>query len=141
LPFEHLPSRRFRAMADARAVVEEFFNSLDTKSLDDHVEAMRSRVGESLLWTNSGLPTCNGMDEAEAFVRGFAAGVPFVGMQVEVIAVAVAGDTVVTERIDRFLDADGNVLASLPLAGTLVVADGKIVQWRDYFDPRQILGG
>lgn len=128
-------------MADALSVVEEFFQSLNTSSLDDHVGAMRARATDTLHWTNSGLPTCDGIDAAEAFVRGFAENLPFVGMRVEMIAAAAAGDVVVTERIDHFFASDGTVLASLPLAGTLVVRDGKIAEWRDYFDPRPLLGG
>jgi limonene-1,2-epoxide hydrolase len=43
---------------------------------------------------------------------------------------------VVTERVDHLLNPAGEVLASIPLAGTLVVRDAKIAVWRDYFDPR-----
>jgi len=49
------------------------------------------------------------------------------------------GDQVLTERIDHLDDESGNRIASLPVAGTLEVRGGKIVAWRDYFDPRPLL--
>jgi len=43
-----------------------------------------------------------------------------------------SGDTVMNERTDRF--GVGGRWVDLPVAGIFVVADGKIVLWRDYFD-------
>jgi limonene-1,2-epoxide hydrolase len=40
---------------------------------------------------------------------------------------------VLTERVDNFVLADGKQL-SLPVMGTMVIEDGKIKVWRDYFD-------
>ena len=42
------------------------------------------------------------------------------------------GDTVVTERTDRFV-MSGKTIA-LPVAGVFELRDGKIAAWRDYFD-------
>jgi limonene-1,2-epoxide hydrolase len=42
------------------------------------------------------------------------------------------GDTVLTERVDE-VTANG-VMAPVPVMGTFEVRDGRIVQWRDYFD-------
>jgi len=42
------------------------------------------------------------------------------------------GDTVFTERTDRFV-TNGKSIA-LPVAGVFEVRDGKIAAWRDYFD-------
>ena len=42
------------------------------------------------------------------------------------------GDTVFTERTDRFV-TDGKSIA-LPVAGVFELQDGKITAWRDYFD-------
>ncbi len=129
-------------MADAIATVKQFFESLDTKSLEASLEALGAAVTDDFVWKNSGLPTCVGRDAAIAFMVQFAQKLPLVGIRVEVLAIAADGDTVVTERIDHFPGADGTILASLPLAGTLeVTADGKIKAWRDYFDPRPLLGG
>ena len=128
-------------MSDARAVVEEFFTALETGSIEACAAALGDRVTDDFVWQNSGFPTQHGREAAQQFLVGFAQVIPLTGIRVENIAVAAAGSDVVTERIDHFVDADGNVLASLPLAGTLVVRDGKISAWRDYFDPRPLVGG
>ncbi len=45
---------------------------------------------------------------------------------------AATGDTVLTERVDE-VTANG-VTAAVPVMGTFVVWDGRIIAWRDYFD-------
>lgn len=56
----------------------------------------------------------------------------------EILALAVAGNKVLTERIDRFT-INGKRIA-LPVMGTFeVTADGKISAWRDYFDMQQFV--
>jgi limonene-1,2-epoxide hydrolase len=46
--------------------------------------------------------------------------------------VAANGDTVHTERLDRF--SMGGKTVELPVAGVFEIKDGKIHAWRDYFD-------
>ena len=54
----------------------------------------------------------------------------------ELRALAVSGNTVLTERVDRFT-IKGKEIA-LPVMGTFELsADGKIRAWRDYFDLAQ----
>ena len=45
---------------------------------------------------------------------------------------SVDGDTVFLERLDRHQLANG--WAELPVVGVFKVTNGKIVEWRDYFD-------
>lgn len=58
--------------------------------------------------------------------------------EVEMVNIAVNGNVVLTERIDtlggRFFKA------ALPIMGTLVVENGKITEWRDYFDWSFVMG-
>jgi limonene-1,2-epoxide hydrolase len=54
----------------------------------------------------------------------------------EILALAVAGATVLTERVDRF-EIGGKTVA-IPVMGAFeVTSDGKIRAWRDYFDMQQ----
>jgi limonene-1,2-epoxide hydrolase len=54
----------------------------------------------------------------------------------EILSLAVAGNRVLTERIDRFTIGDKKV--ELPVMGTFEMGDdGKITAWRDYFDMNQ----
>jgi limonene-1,2-epoxide hydrolase len=126
-------------MADAIATVQQFFDALDAETLDASVAGFSAAVTDDFVWQNSGFPTCEGRDAAVAFLRGFAEQLRLTGIRVETLAIAAHGDTVVTERIDHFVNGQ-QVLASLPLAGTLEVAGGRIAAWRDYFDPRPLLG-
>lgn len=126
-------------MTDPIDAVKQFFAGLDTTSIDDAAKALEASVTEDFVWENSGLPTVNGPQGGADFLRFFATKLPLVGIRVDWIAVAAAGNTVVTERVDHMVDAAGDILLSLPLAGTLEVAeDGRIKAWRDYFDPRPL---
>ena len=53
----------------------------------------------------------------------------------EIVHLAAAGNTVLTERID--LLRTGQTEALLPVMGSFDVEDGRIVAWRDYFDVAQ----
>ncbi|MNL80422.1 Epoxide hydrolase EphG [compost metagenome] len=49
------------------------------------------------------------------------------------VAIAAAGEVVLTERVDDFITEDGGRI-SIPLMGSFRVRNGEIVEWRDYFD-------
>jgi limonene-1,2-epoxide hydrolase len=50
----------------------------------------------------------------------------------QILNLAVDGNVVFTERLDRFVMGGKNV--DLPIAGVFEVENGKIKRWRDYFD-------
>jgi len=50
----------------------------------------------------------------------------------EVLHLAVAGEVVLTERIDRFVRGQDHIV--VPVMGAFEVRGGLIVHWRDYFD-------
>ena len=56
-----------------------------------------------------------------------------VAIRFEILALAVDGPHVLTERVDHFEFADDRKVA-LPVAGVFEIVDGKIRAWRDYFD-------
>lgn len=58
------------------------------------------------------------------------------GVDWEVLNIAVNDNVVLTERIDRFAMASGKHI-EMPVMGTFVVENGKITEWRDYFDLAQ----
>ena len=124
-------------MSDAITAVRRFFDGLDTASWQDGADFIAANVTDDFVWENTGLPTVKGPDAAREFYLGFAQFAPMVGVKVDWKAIAAEGATVVTERVDYMVDAAGETLIALPIAGTLeVAADGKIAAWRDYFDPR-----
>jgi limonene-1,2-epoxide hydrolase len=86
------------------------------------------------VYENVGLSKTIGPDEAITFVLAFESKLPFVTMTVDVRTILESGGVVMTERIDRFHDAQGTEIFSLPVMGVFEVVQGKIAAWRDYFD-------
>lgn len=129
-------------MTDPISVVRQFFDGLNTSSLDACCKFLAANVTDDFVWENTGLPTVNGPAGGSEFLASFGQAMPtLAGIKVDLVAIAAAGNTVVTERVDHLVDGSGTPLVSLPLAGTLVVSDdGRISAWRDYFDPRPFLG-
>lgn len=52
--------------------------------------------------------------------------------QWDVLNIASAGDVVIAERLDRTRADEKSV--DLPCVGVFVMREGKIAEWRDYFD-------
>lgn len=86
------------------------------------------------LYENVGLSKTQGPAEALAFFAAFSQQCPFVNITMDILAIAAVGDTVLMERIDYLNDANGQALLTIPLMGVMKVRDGRIYEWRDYFD-------
>lgn len=91
---------------------------------------------DDCLYENIGLSKTRGPTEAIAFFEAFMKQVPLVAIKVDLLAIAEAGDAVLTERVDHFVAADGSTLMSIPLMGIMKFRDGKLYEWRDYFDTK-----
>jgi limonene-1,2-epoxide hydrolase len=127
-------------VSNAEQVVKDFFGRLEVSDFDKSRLAFAESITDDCQWVNTGFPTCDGKEACLALWDGFNQSSGFAGLRVDIIAIGSTGDTVVTERIDHLIGPSGEVIASVPLAGTLVVRDGKIAAWRDYFDPRPFVG-
>lgn len=126
-------------MSNPEDVVFDFFKRIETSDFAQSKAAFEELLSEDCHWANSGFPTAEGKQACLALWDNFNAGFGITGIRVETTHWASSGGSVVTERIDHLLGADGAVIASAPLAGTLEVRNGKICAWRDYFDPRPFL--
>ena len=71
-----------------------------------------------------------GRQNVENFIRGFTA--TWTATEWEILNIGAAGDVVYAERIDRTKTSQGDV--DLPCCGVFQMEDGKIKEWRDYFD-------
>jgi 2,4-dichlorophenol 6-monooxygenase len=97
--------------ADVRAVVEEFLT-------DDCV------------WENPGSPVCRGKAQILDLMPA-----DFARLEVTFRHVVTTGDTVLVERVENMLRADGSAIArNLDVMASFEVRDGRIRAWRDYFD-------
>jgi limonene-1,2-epoxide hydrolase len=101
------------------------------KSEQAMFDSFRRYFTPTTVWENVGLATTTGIDEALALMQGFA-GVATIG--VGMVSIAAVGNKVLTERIDRMIDADSKEMMAVRLMGIFEVEDGKIAEWRDYFD-------
>jgi limonene-1,2-epoxide hydrolase len=124
-------------MSNAEETVRGYFEA--SAKPGNLLGAVDEYFAADAVWENTGLPTAEGIDAIKGFWQQFIDGFGMHAMIVELTAIAVTGDSVVTERIDHFDNPAGERIASVPVAGTLEVKDGKIVAWRDYVDPRPFL--
>ncbi len=85
-------------------------------------------------YENVGLSKTVGPADAIAFFAGFSQQLPFVSIDIDMLSIAAVGDTVLMERIDYLKGADGKTLLTIALMGVMKIKDGRVYEWRDYFD-------
>ena len=108
----------------------EIVSSFCAAFAEDEAEtAIRRWFTSETVWVNEGLSTTIGIEEALSRPRS-----PGVIVHFDMLAIAADGNRVLTERLDRFVRADGNEVAALRVMGIFEIEDGHIVAWRDYFD-------
>lgn len=112
-------------------IIAEFFESWGDGTM---LAAFDEYIADDARWLNSGLPDCVGKAACLALAEKFVA--PFPIIEVDIRSLAVHGDAVLTERVDRLVPADGSESVDVEVAGSFRLLDGKIVYWYDYFDPR-----
>jgi limonene-1,2-epoxide hydrolase len=118
---------------DTGKQVTEFFARWGV-SHEEMLAAFREEFGPDTVWDQRPIPRITGPDRAVKFLSLCRQTMGLVTIDVEILKLAVDGDTVLTERIDTLRRADGSVIASVTLAGILTYRDGQLVYWREYFD-------
>lgn len=95
------------------------------------LDAVCALVTDDIEYDNVPIGKVHGPDGVRTVLSG---GVTQAATQVEwrVLAQVADGDTVMNERIDRFL-VDGRWI-EIPIAAIFRVRDGRVCLWRDYFD-------
>ena len=117
-------------MSDNLAIVEDFIAAFNANDLDK----IMSFFAEDAIYHNIPMAPVEGLEAIRGVIQGFS------GIAVEIdwithnIAESADG-SVLTERTERFLI--GEKWVELPVMGTFVIRDGKLAQWRDYFDMNQ----
>jgi len=114
-------------MSDPAAVVTAFVREFDSAKPD--LERIMAYFTPDAVYHNIPVEPVKGADAIRKVLGGL--------MQIEsggweVRNQVAAGEIVMNERIDRFKAGDKEV--ALPVAGVFRVVDGKIAEWRDYFD-------
>jgi limonene-1,2-epoxide hydrolase len=84
---------------------------------------------DDAVYHNMPIQPIQGKDAIKGVIEQFMT--PFERCDWEIVKIAGNGDSVLTERVDRFI---GEKTIELPVMGTFEIRDGKIAAWRDYFD-------
>jgi limonene-1,2-epoxide hydrolase len=94
------------------------------------VDEIVSHFHADAVWDNVALGVHHGHNEIREAVEGYVQRME--SAELELLNIAVNGDIVLTERVDRFV-YDGHKIAARCM-GAFEVAGDKITAWRDYFD-------
>ena len=107
-------------------IVREFveaWSTLDADKLADYFT-------EDGCYYNMPTQPVKGRDAVRGFIQNFLAN--WTETQWDILNMAEAGDVVFCERLDRTKTTAGDV--DLPCLGVFEMHNGKIKEWRDYFD-------
>lgn len=107
-------------------VVREFVETWST--LD--ARKLASYFAQDGCYHNMPTRPVQGRENVEEYIRKFIAN--WTETQWEIISIAASGERVYCERLDRTKTSTGYV--DLPCFGVFEMKEGKIVEWRDYFD-------
>lgn len=123
-----------RAVPGPLEVVRDFFASFGPTHAD-MVAAARRLCHEDLSWASAGFdpPRVSSRDQLIGDLERAQATSGVAGFEFVLVHAAADGNYVLTERIDDAFDADGRLLHSFKVMGTLKVVDGRIAWARDYF--------
>lgn len=107
--------------------IEAFVDAFNERDVD---KVMTFFVDEDPVYHNMPGPPVKGTDAVRNLINMFVSSAD--SLDWEILHIAQTGDTVLAERIDRFVIKGKDV--ALPCLGAFDMKDGKIAEWRDYFD-------
>ncbi len=93
------------------------------------LDAVVGFLHEEVVYHNVPLAPIHGRAAVDSYLRGKG---PFDWVDWKLLALAVSGAVVLTERMDDF--SIGGRRVSLPVMGSFEIRDERIKVWRDYFD-------
>lgn len=113
----------------ATETVQAFIAGFNRMDLD----ASFTLLADTVVYHNIPMQPLRGRDAARAFLGQL----PFDAAEWITHAIAANGNTVLTERTDRFR-VNGRWV-EIRVMGAFEVTDGRITAWRDYFDMAQFM--
>lgn len=114
------------AVSENIQLIEEFVAAFNAKDVDK----IMTLFSDDPVYHNMPGPPTKGAKAVRGLVSSFLT--PAENVDWEILNIAESGDTVFAERIDRFVIGGKDI--ALPCNGVFEIRDGKIVEWRDYFD-------
>lgn len=103
-------------------------------------QSLYDYLAPDCVWENIGLSRTVGPKAAHDSYAAFPPMRDCLRIDVDILAIAAVGDTVLTERHEHVIDQAGRESWSVRCMGAFVVKDGRITEWRDYFDTQMFAG-
>ncbi len=113
-------------MSDKTQLVRDFISKFNEKDVD----GIMAFFAEDAVYHNMPSDPVTGLEGIRQLVSFFVG--PADSIDWEITNIAQTENTVLTERIDRFVIKGKEIV--LPIMGTFEIQNGKIAAWRDYFD-------
>ncbi len=113
-------------MKDGKSVIEALVGAFNRKD----IEGIMSLFTADAVYHNMPMAPVSGRDAIRGIIEMFVS--PAESIDWRIIEMAENGPVVFAERLDGFI-INGKTV-NLPCAGVFEIANGKIRQWRDYFD-------
>jgi limonene-1,2-epoxide hydrolase len=126
-------------MGDPIETVKAFLAALDS-GVEGGERALRTYFKPDTVWEMVGVGTMIGPDGAIEVMRKEYPSRGAATLRIDILSIAASGDTVLTERVDRLLAADGSEIHSARMMAAFEVEDGKIRATREYFDTAGVYG-
>jgi len=114
------------AVSENVQLVRDFVAAFNAQDVD----RIMSFWGPEPVYHNMPGPPVEGTEAVRKLIESFVT--PAGSVDWEILHIAESGNTVLAERVDRFVLGGKEVV--LPCNGAFDIVDGKIAEWRDYFD-------
>ena len=95
-----------------------------------NTEEIMSHFSTDVVWDNVPIGIARGHDEIRKTVENYLEHMTH--MDIEIVNLAIAGNIVLTERVDHFV-FDGKAVDARCM-GAFEISGDRITAWRDYFD-------
>jgi limonene-1,2-epoxide hydrolase len=117
--------------------VLRFFKSWEKGSYNDLRQSYREFLAADVLYQNSGVPDCDGIDAALALIDSVCLldCMKIQSIRVKLLSICANREHVFTERIDYHYNTAGDAVLVPRICGVMEFRNGKIVRWADYYDP------
>ena len=114
-------------------IVTEFLGAW-AANVDTLRSSFHDYLADDVVYENVDLTHTTTRDDALKLIDNFLPGLDHI--TIDMLAIAVTGNKVLTERIDYLRDNDDKVLSAIRVMGIFEVDGDRITAWRDYFDMR-----
>jgi limonene-1,2-epoxide hydrolase len=113
---------------DADTTVRNFVKEWDTPAPD--AARLATYFTEDAVYHNIPMDPIKGREAIQKALGGMSGAMQSAGWEIK--HQVANGNVVMNERVDKF--TMGGKALSIPVVGVFVLRDGKIAEWRDYFD-------